>query len=231
MPYLLFIAALAFAASPFLVPGFGGFEADQFPVAQINPPVQPAGYAFGLWGLIYLWLIAGTGFQALLRRDDPAWDNIRPPLLISLIIGAAWLPVALVSPVWATVLIWIMWATAALALMRAPRGDGWFGHGPVGLYTGWLTAAASVSVGLMLAGYGVMAQLPAALIALVLALALALALQMRRRDAITLPIGVIWALIGVCVANWPDGPRPVLALAALGALLLGALTLRALTAR
>ena len=34
-----------------LVPGFGGFDANQFPVPQVNPSVQPAGYAFSIWGL------------------------------------------------------------------------------------------------------------------------------------------------------------------------------------
>ena len=50
---LVALAALAFAASPLLVPGFGGFDPNRFPVPQENPPVQPAGYAFAIWGLIY----------------------------------------------------------------------------------------------------------------------------------------------------------------------------------
>ena len=53
---------LFFAASPFLSEGFNGFAPDQFPVPQDDPPVQPAGYAFSIWGVIYLWLIVGTGF-------------------------------------------------------------------------------------------------------------------------------------------------------------------------
>jgi len=49
---LLFTAAIAFAISPFLVDGFNGFAPDQFPIPQIDPPAQPAGYAFSIWGLI-----------------------------------------------------------------------------------------------------------------------------------------------------------------------------------
>ena len=47
---LTLILSVAFAASPFLVPGFGGFDPNQFPVPQINPSMQPAGYAFSIWG-------------------------------------------------------------------------------------------------------------------------------------------------------------------------------------
>ena len=53
---LVLLAALAFALSPLLSSGFNGFAPDQFPIPQDNPPVQPAGYAFAIWGLIYLWL-------------------------------------------------------------------------------------------------------------------------------------------------------------------------------
>ena len=48
---LCFILSIVFAASPFLVQDFAGFDPNQFPVPQDNPPVQPAGYAFAIWGI------------------------------------------------------------------------------------------------------------------------------------------------------------------------------------
>ena len=57
---LVLIAAIAFALSPVIFPGFAGYDADLFPIPQENPPVQPAGWAFSIWGLIYLWLILGA---------------------------------------------------------------------------------------------------------------------------------------------------------------------------
>lgn len=226
MPFLVLLAAIAFAVSPLFVPGFGGFDPGRFPIPQVDPPVQPAGYAFGIWGLIYAWLVIGAAFQAWKRRDDPAWGPIRLPLLITLAIGAAWLPVAKVSPIWATILIWAMWLPAILALLRAPRRDAWAGRAPVGLYAGWLTAASCVSLGLMAGGYGWTGETPAAIGALALALGLTLGVMGLRPDAPAYPAGVVWALIGVIVANWPDGPVWVLALAALGALGLAAMATR-----
>lgn len=215
-------AALGFAASPFLGDGFNGFSPDQFPVPQDDPAVQPAGYAFALWGVIYLWLILGAVFGLIARREDAGWSQVRAPLVASLLVGAAWIPVANASVPWATVMIWAMLATALLALLRAPSRDGWWLSGPVGLYAGWLTAASSVSVGLVLGGYGWLPDVAAAVVALAIALLIAAAVLTLRPGALTYAAGVIWALIGVVVQNMGDGSPLTLGLAAGGALLITA---------
>ena len=112
---------------------------------------------------------------------------------------------------------------AVLALLRAPVRDGAFGHWPVGLYAGWLTAASCVSLALLLAGYGVTDALLAALLTLPLAVVLAGGVILHRPDAPGSPIAVIWALIGVLVANWQDGPVAVLVVVIIGALALAGL--------
>lgn len=231
MPYLLALAAILFAAAPLLTPGFGGFDPDLFPVPQVDPPAVPAGYAFGIWGLIYAWLVVATTFQALRRREAPDWAAMRPPLLVSLGIGVAWLSVALISPVWATILIWAMWLGAVLALRHSPARDGWAGHAPVGLYAGWLTAASCVSLALLAAGYGWMSQFTAAVLALLLALGLSIGVMRLRPDAPFYPAGVIWALIAVVVGNLSGGPAAVVALAGGGAVALAALMMRNLATR
>ncbi|THH38254.1 tryptophan-rich sensory protein [Aliishimia ponticola] len=198
---LTLVVTLAFAVSPFLVPGFNGFSPEQFPIPQNDPPVQPAGYAFSIWGLIYLWLIASAVFGLWLRRDDPDWAEMRPALILSLAIGAAWLPVAQQNPPIATVMIWAMWLTAVAALMRSPRDDRGIAAWPVGLYAGWLTAASCVALGLCLAGYGIVSERIAALAMLGLALVLAVAIQWKLGRAPGFGLAVVWALIGVFVAN------------------------------
>ena len=224
MPVLVLIFALAFAASPFWVPGFGGFEADQFPVPQIDPPVQPKSYAFAIWGVIYLWLIVGAGFGAWRRWRDPDWAAMRPALALSLAVGAVWLPVAVRSPVWATVLIWVMLLSALWALWRAPRKDAWAAAWPVGLYAGWLSAASFVALGLMLAGYGFTGQMLAARAMVGAAIVLGWAVQWRLGHAPTYGVAIIWALIAVAVQN---GFAGVGLLALAGAATLIAPTLRA----
>ncbi len=226
---LVLLVTLAFVISPYLTEGFSGFDPDLFPIPQRNPPVQPAGYAFGIWGLIYLWLIAMAVTGIVARRDDPAWDAPRGALIVSLGVGSAWIAVANASAVWATVLIWAMLAGALVALWRLPQGDGlsrWLGAAPVAVYAGWLTAASCVSVGLMLAGYGVVGPVPAALLALMLAIVIAVSVQIRLRRAALYGVTVIWALVGVVVANI-DGAAVVALAAGAGIFVMGATTWRA----
>ncbi|MFD3190718.1 hypothetical protein ACFMPD_10640 [Sedimentitalea sp. HM32M-2] len=213
---LVAIAALGFSATPVLVPDFAGFRPDQFPVPQADPPVQPAGYAFAIWGVIYAWLLIGAGFGLVMRAGAVDWHPMRPALALSLAVGAAWLPVATLSPVGATVLIWIMLVSALMALERAPVLDRWWGRAPVALYAGWLTAAASVSIGLLLAGYGLTGPVVAAVIALLLALGLALWVLRRLPDIAEYGVAVVWALAAIAVANLAQsGLVTLLALAGL----------------
>ncbi|HBR40652.1 MAG TPA: hypothetical protein DD951_05010 [Sulfitobacter pontiacus] len=216
---LTFLLAIGFAVSPFFVSGFNGFSPDQFPIPQDNPPVQPAGYAFSIWGLIYVWLIVGMGWGLWKRRADYLWHDMRLPLALSLFVGCFWLAVAVASPIWASVLIWVMLVSALYALFRTPREDRGFAALPVGLYAGWLSAASCVSLGLLAAGYGWMSGPTAGLVFVGLAIVIAAGVQSSLMRAPTYGIGVIWALVAVVVANVATAPT-VAALAAGGAIAL-----------
>ncbi|MCE0504541.1 MULTISPECIES: hypothetical protein [unclassified Roseivivax] len=210
------LAALSFALSPLVSAGFNGFEPGQFPVPQEDPPVQPAGYAFSIWGLIYLWLIAGAGFGLLRRRDEEDWAPARPWLFLSLAVGTLWIPVANLSVLAATVMIWMMLAAALLALFRAGDEDRGWQLSPIAVYAGWLTAASAVSLGLVLGGYDFLPGTPAALVALTIGLAIALVVQYRLHRAPEYGMTVIWALVAVIVSNAQPFNIAVAGLAVLG---------------
>ncbi|MFW2542595.1 hypothetical protein ACN2XU_08130 [Primorskyibacter sp. 2E107] len=213
---LCFLAAVGFAASPLLAPGFGGYEASQFPVMIEEPPVQPSGYAFSIWGLIFAWLVVGTGFGLLRRWDDPDWTPGRLPLFVSLAVGVNWLPVAMHYPVIATGMIWVMLAGALLSLFRVGDTDRWLQQAPVAIYAGWLTAASCVGLGVVLGGYGWLPPTPAALVSLALALVISVVVQYRLHRAPEYGITVIWALVAVIVANSHPFNAAVAGLALLG---------------
>ena len=227
---LLLLAALAFVASPVVSGAFGGFDPGDFPVPQDAPPVQPAGYAFSIWGPIYAWLALHAAFGLLRRARDPAWDAPRLPLLVSLAVGAAWIPVAEASPLAATALIWVMLAGALAALFgTTERADRWLLLPPVALYAGWLTAASCVSLGLILAGWGWTSQGAAAGIALALAIGLAGAVQAALGRAPEYGAAVAWALVAVAVRNW-GAEWGLVGLALLGVAAVGALAVRSVRA-
>jgi len=223
---LVLVAAIAFALSPLVTPPFSGFDPAQMPVPVENPPIQPAGYAFSIWGLIYLWLLAGAGFGMLRRDTAPDWDAGRWALVVSLAVGATWLSVASMAPVAATILISVMLAGALMALLRAPDRDWPWNAWPVGLYAGWLTAASCVALGSVLIGHGVASPAAVSWSMLVLALLLAVALTLRLRTP-TYPIAVAWALVGIVVTNGASALGIAAGLGALGLLALAVTQARA----
>jgi hypothetical protein len=213
---LTLLATAAFFVAPIITSPFSGFSEDQLPIPQIDPPVQPAGYAFSIWGLIYAWLAVSAVVGLWKRADDPAWDRVRLPLMISLAIGAPWLAIANASAIWATVTIFIMAAAAIAALLVTPSRDRWLLQAPVAIYAGWLTAASFVSLGSTAAGFGVLfGSLGWAYAGIAGALAVALAVQSRIPRAPEYGATVIWALVGIIVANGTVTPGVTL-MAAVG---------------
>lgn len=221
----LLLAILAMVAAPLLTPAFTGYDPSTFPVVIDRPAIQPAGYAFSIWGLIYLWLLAHAGFGLFKRREDAAFLHPALALLISGLLGSVWLTIASTAPLMATAVILVMGALAVLAYLRADAGrDRWLLAAPLAIYAGWLTAACGVSVGVILAGYGVLSNTGSALLMLVVVLAVALVVQARRPSIPVYGATVVWACIGVVVANWAD-TRTVAYAAAAGAALMAGWTL------
>ncbi len=201
LPWLTLAATAAFLLSPLVTDPFSGFAPDRFPVPQVNPPVQPAGYAFAIWSVIYLWLGISAIVGVWARRGDDGWHRMQLPLTLSLGPGALWLWVAGVNAPAATALIFWMLGCALWAVLTVPRKDRWLAQAPVALYAGWLTAAAHVSLGILLGGYGLATPENAAVIGLGLAVLIGLGVALARPHVPEYTIAVIWALIGVLVAN------------------------------
>ena len=156
--------------------------------------------------MIYLWLLLSAGF-GLTRRDDPAWDRTRLSHGAALLLGTVWLAIASGYPITATVTIAVMAAFCLTSFLRAsPTQDRWLLQAPLALFAGWLTAAASVSLGVILAGYGWLGDTGAALAMLVLALAIAITVQLRRPSMPVYSVSVVWAAIGIVVVNWTANP-------------------------
>jgi len=199
---LVLAAAVAFILFTYLAPEFSGFRTDQMPYAEAEPAIQPAGFAFSIWGPIYLWLLLAAGFGLLRRAEASDWDAHRWPLIGALVLGAGWTAVAVQSPFWATVMIWAMLAFAIWALVRAPHRDFWWARAPIGLFAGWLTAASFVSLGLILAGYGLLGSARvAAWVMLPLAAAFAVAVYLRLAPGGAYVFAAAWGFFGIAVAN------------------------------
>lgn len=204
LPYLTALFTATFVLAPLVTAPFTGYEADQIPVYMDQPPIQPAGYAFSIWGLIYSWLVLSAVYGLIKRRYDGAWQITRGPLALSLALGTLWLAIANATVIWATVIIVIMAGLAILALLRSPSKDRWWLKVPVGLYAGWLTAASCVSFAIMVAGYGIMSYQAASILFLIIAMVAAIAIKLMPPSGIAYGAAVIWALVGVIMQNSTD---------------------------
>lgn len=210
---LLLLVTLAFGAAPFLTPPFRGYDPALFPVQIGRPSIQPAGYAFGIWSVIYLWLFVHAVTSLWKRAEDPIWDRTRWPLVTAIALGSAWLSIAPVAPIAATVTILVMAAAAVTAFLLADTDtDRWLLSAPAAILAGWLSAAAAVSTGVVIAGYGRLSDTASALTMIAATLALATWVQRRKAQMPVYGLTVIWALAGIVVAN--AGLNPVVAIAA-----------------
>ncbi|MEM8729808.1 MAG: hypothetical protein AAGF79_07800 [Pseudomonadota bacterium] len=225
MAILVLLTTAAFVASPLFVDGFNGYAADQFPVPQTDPLIQPPGWSFAIWGVIYVWLAVSAVYGVFMRMSALDWQPMRPSMAVALAVGATWLPIAQVSPLLATILIFIMALAAIVAFHDAPFLDHWMARAPAGLFAGWLTAASFVGLGLVLAGYGLMSERGAAIFCLLMALAVGAFILWTVRDAALYAAALSWALAGIFVHTLTKD-QAVATLSGVGALIFGVLALR-----
>ncbi|MFN4202845.1 MAG: hypothetical protein ACK4GM_07320 [Tabrizicola sp.] len=203
---VLLLATLAFALAPIITPPFTGYDPGQFPVEIAQPAVQPAGYAFAIWSLIYLWLILHAAFGLWKRQRHPAWVRVRPALTLAVVLGTVWLAIAASSPFWATLVILVMAGAAIMAFLRAPtEPDRWLLSAPLAIFAGWLTAASAVSTGVLLAGNGYLGNEEAAYDMMAAVLILGVLVQWRKPRMPVYGLTLAWALVGIGVANLGTG--------------------------
>ena len=227
LAFVLVLATIVFVTAPLFTPPFAGYDPGAFPVAIPDPAVQPAPYAFSIWGVIYLWLLLHAGFGLARRVHDLGFGRVRPPLIVATVLGAVWLAIAGASPEVAAGVIWVMAAAAVAAFLMAPtEPDRWLLSAPLAMFAGWLTAATAVSTGILLGGYGILGDTASALAMLALVLLVALGVQARKPRMPVYGLTIVWALAGVIVANWPDNAVVAYAAAAGGVLVLAVAALR-----
>lgn len=208
--------------------------------AQGDSTVRAAGYAFAVWGLLYLGILAyavrqalpGTGESEVLNRLG--WPSVVAFLAIGWWIVAAafdwrWMTVGLILVALAALAVPL--ATAAPAIRLLPRWDRdrmltvW----PLAALAGWLTVASALNVLTVATAEGA---LPAALsptawslLAVVLVVLATLAVTARIR-VLAYPLPVAWGLLAVFVAEQERNPALAFpALAAAVIVLLGGLAL------
>lgn len=189
-----------------------------------TPPLVPAGYAFSVWGLIYGSSFAYAIYQALPRQqDNPLLHQIGWFTASAFLGTTVWLLVAQADLGWLTVvcIVWMLLsligAFAALIRARAPRStpERYLVVLPISVFLGWVTVATVANTAAVLSDYGLTdLGLGAQTWAIVMLLAAAVIgsfVTVVSRGNLWYALTVIWALVGVAVANITRAPNTTIA--------------------
>lgn len=226
---LVLVAALVQIVFPFFV---NPFRDNVRPIQASEPSqLEPAGYAFSIWGAIYLGAVAYAIWQLTPSgRADPATVRIAPLAIMIYVGSSAWLASAKFGPVWATMPILAAMAGCAVVSL-------WFAQtsgapsiertlcmiAPFALYAGWTLCATFVNIaevaprygftrfGLSIPGYAILS-------IGVLTAAVAGVLWLTQANLL-FAATVIWALIAILVVGYQRQADPAV-MAALGVALL-----------
>ena len=227
------LAAAIFAVAVPLVQYFAhlGLSQAQF-AADGNWTLQVAGYAFSIWGLLYLGLLAYAIRQALPQTgESPLINRMGWPSAATLfgigvwiIVAALDLKTASVGVIFASllaVLIPLLLNGKTIRALGAVEPDRWLTAWPLAALAGWLTIAAPLNLITTATAFDA---LPAALsptgwaVAAVVGVTLIGLFGTWILRLLAYPLPIAWGLIGAFVAE--QDRNPALGFTALGAAVL-----------
>lgn len=183
--------------------------------------LTPAGYAFSIWGLIYLGLIAFSIYQALPKNAE-RFRRVRTIYILSCVANCAWIyfwhhEMILVC----LAVIFVLLGTLVSINLSLRGGDSasenWLARVPFGIYFGWVTVASILNFTIALVYLNVKFSdsttvfIASALIALLTILGIIIRLKLK---IYVYPLPIAWALTAIAVAQ--SGKTPIVVAAAFG---------------
>lgn len=184
----------------------------------------PAGYAFSIWGLIYLGLAAFVIYHAVVSFKSSQENNVVLKVgwwfVISCIANCAWIFAWLYDYTGLSVIIMIMLLFSLVMIILKTRMElddlpmkqiafVWW---PFSLYAGWITVALIANIAAWLTkinwdGFGISA-ITWTIIMIIIAGIIYLLMTWQRNMREYALVGV-WGLLAIAVANWTTEPSIV----------------------
>lgn len=178
-----------------------GAVSDKYPTR-----ITPAGYAFAIWSVIYLGMIAFSIYQVLPSQTE-RFRSIRRAYILSCVANCAWLYFWHQEMIVLCVgVIFVLLATLAYINVKLRTTDSngayWLAKVPFGIYFGWVTAAAILNAAAALVYLKV--QVPdstAVILGAVLILVAAVLGVIIRFKLVNYfyPLAIAWALTAIAV--------------------------------
>ena len=205
-----------------------GAISDQYPTL-----IVAAGYAFSIWGVIFLLDVIYGTWQLSERGTDARARALRPWTAAAFALTSGWMIVF--SLQWFWLALAIIWTSLACLLYVAWRLSNsvryaeapWWQWVPLSLHAGWVSLAAFLNIAQVIVAYKLLSvthMLPWTLVLFALVAILLLIALASMRGNPWYAVAAIWGLIGVYVKqrSWalpgaPEAAHVALALAVFGA--------------
>jgi MFS family permease len=176
--------------------------------------ITPANYAFAIWGLIYLGLIAYGVYQFDAdRRQHPTIQRVDRLLIVACLAQIIW--IFLFTLQWFTLsilaMVGILLPLVGIYLTlnigrerRVSRQRRWLAHHPFSLYLGWISVATIVNVASALyasgwRGWGLSDVVWTAIMIGVAAVVAAIVIL--RRGDVVFPLVFVWAFMAIAIRH------------------------------
>ena len=184
--------------------------------------ITPAGYAFAIWGLIYIGLIAYSLYQALpAQRYEPAFQKVSWGIIGACVLQILWIYVFLTFQFWLSVLLilgvllCLAYAYVNTRAVRATWKQRWLLQAPISIYFGWITVATVVNIAGALYVMNIPSEslaalsstieaslegLSATVLMMAISSGLAATVALKYQDA-SYPAVIVWALSAIAIRH------------------------------
>jgi len=189
--------------------------------AKYQTAVTPAGYAFAIWTLIYLGMLAFSIYQ-LRPATLVRFRAVRSLYIFSCALNCAWLYFWHLEQITVCFVIILALCATLCAIcytIQDPETilDNWIAKAPFGIYFGWVTAAAMVNLAILLKFLRVelspSAEITFAVALILFAAGVAIVVRWKLRNYFY-PIAIAWALTAIAVRQ--SGRTLIVTAAAVG---------------
>jgi hypothetical protein len=185
-----------------------GAISDRFPIYFV-----PAGYVFSIWGLIYLFLIGFTVYQALpAQRENARLRRVGYLYALSSALNIIWIFLwhynifvgTIIAMLGLLATLIAIYVRLGIGVAPVKAAEKWLVNVPFSIYLGWITVATIANASQLLfylnwGGWGIAPQVWAILMILA-ATIVALLMALTRRDIAYLLV-LVWALAGIGVKH------------------------------
>lgn len=200
---------------------------------KYNTLFTPAGYAFSIWGIIYLGLIVFAIFQNIQAfKNDPDSGfiiQVGPWMVLNSLANIAWIFAWLSEHIGLSLLLMLIILSTLIVMINRLNMERWdapfpiiaFIWWPICIYSGWIAVATIANVSAFLVSIQWLALFSAinwTVIMILVAVALNL-LMIRFRNMREFAAVGVWALLAIALRHW-DALELIQWTALLGALVL-----------